>query len=69
MTTRQHAEGIEVTDGAWVGGGSDVDTYISPWYVATIKYSDFDRQQGKLDRDVVAYAVRDLHRYAPETTH
>jgi hypothetical protein len=33
--------------------------------VVTIKYSDFDRQQGTLDADAVADAVEDLHRYTP----
>jgi hypothetical protein len=65
MTTQQHTDGIEVPDTAWVRGGSNKRSYISPWYVATIKYSDFDRQQGTLDADTVADAVEDLHRYTP----
>lgn len=65
MTTQQHAEGIEVSDSAWVRGGSNKTSYISPWYVATIKYSDFDRQQGELNADTVVEAVEDLHRYTP----
>lgn len=67
MTTQEHAGAVEVPDGAWVRGGSDADSYVSPWYVATMKYRDLDRQQGTLDHDVVDEAVRELHGYTPET--
>ena len=67
MTTQQHTDAIEVPDSAWVRGGANKDSYISPWYVATIKYSDFDRQQGELDTDVVADAAEKLHRYTPSS--
>ena len=63
MTTQHHTDGIEVADSAWVRGGSNKTSYISPWYVATIKYSDFDRQQGELEAGIVVDAVEDLHRY------
>lgn len=69
MTTQQHAAGIDVPDDAWIRGGANKDAYISPWYVATIKYADFDRQQGELAADVVAVATEELHRYTPSASH
>lgn len=63
MTTRQHSAGISVPDDAWIRGGSQTDSYISPWYVTTIKQRDFDRQQGTLSQSIVADAVTDLHLY------
>lgn len=65
MTTQRHREGIEVPDSAWVQGGSNVDSYVSPWYVATIKHDDLDRHQGTLDGEAVTETVESLHRYTP----
>jgi mRNA-degrading endonuclease toxin of MazEF toxin-antitoxin module len=65
LTTQRHSGGIEITDSDWVRGGSNRTSYISPWYVVTIKYSDFDRQQGTLKEFTVADAVEDLHQYTP----
>lgn len=63
MTTQQHAEGIAVPDDAWVRGGSRKDAYVSPWYTATIKHRDLDRQQGTLAERIVSEAVSALHEY------
>lgn len=63
MTTRDHEGGITVPDGAWVRGGSEKQSYISPWYVATIKYRDFDRHQGSLRTHLVDNAVERMHSY------
>lgn len=63
MTTQRHSGGIEVPDSAWTRGGSKKDSYISPWYVATLKHGDLDRQQGRVTRQVVAEAVTELHAY------
>jgi hypothetical protein len=65
MTTQQQAAGIDVPDSAWIRGGANKKSYISPWYVATIKYADFDRQQGRLAPEIVSDAVAELHRYTP----
>ncbi len=43
MTTQRHAGGIVVPDGRWVSGGSNRESYVSPWYVTTIKHRDLDR--------------------------
>ncbi|MEE6210947.1 type II toxin-antitoxin system PemK/MazF family toxin [Salarchaeum sp. III] len=63
MTTQDHPEGIGVPDAAWIRGGSRKDAYVSPWYVATIKHSDLDNQQGELDQSLVADALDALHDY------
>jgi hypothetical protein len=63
MTTRRHPDGIPVPDGAWIRGGSQKDTYISPWYVTTLKHRDLDNQQGELSEILVADAVEALHEY------
>ncbi|WP_424014103.1 hypothetical protein ACOZ35_13785 [Halorubrum xinjiangense] len=68
MTTTEHPDGIAVTDEDWIRGGSDVAAYVSPWYATTIKYRDFDDQQGELAPEVVRKTVDALHRYTPRPT-
>lgn len=63
MTTQQHTDCIAVPDTAWVRGGSDKDTYISPWYVTTMKHRDLDNQQGELSDSLVADAIDELQSY------
>ncbi|XGI82949.1 type II toxin-antitoxin system PemK/MazF family toxin [Halorutilales archaeon Cl-col2-1] len=63
MTSQTHSEGIEVQDTDWVRGGSDKDSYISPWYVTTVKKRDLDSQQGELRAATVEKAVGKLSRY------
>lgn len=65
MTTQPHDDGIEVTDSAWIAGGSRKTSYISPWYVATLKHSDLDRKQEELSRDLLPTAIGALHGYTP----
>lgn len=65
LTTTRHPAGIEVPDDAWVEGGSDTDSFVSPWYVATMKTRDFDRQQGILDDSILTEAIVALHQYTP----
>lgn len=65
MTTQQHTAGIVVPDDAWIRGGSAKQSYISPWYVATIKHRDLDRQQGELEPTTVDEAADHLHQYTP----
>ncbi|MBX0287050.1 type II toxin-antitoxin system PemK/MazF family toxin [Haloarcula salinisoli] len=63
MTTQQHESGITVPEDAWVRGGSQKQSYISPWYTATLKHRDLDRQQGTLDSALVATAIEAFHSY------
>ena len=65
MTTQQHSEGVTVTDDAWIYGDSKKRSYISPWYVSTLKHRDFDHHQGKLKQQLVEQAVETLHQYTP----
>jgi hypothetical protein len=65
LTTRAHDAGIAVPECAWNRGGSEKDAFVSPWYVATMKYRDLEEQQGELRSDIVGTAVDELHRYVP----
>jgi hypothetical protein len=63
MTTQHHEGAVEVSDDAWIRGGSEQRSYVSPWYVVTIKHRDLDREQGELADGVVTEAVDGLHAY------
>lgn len=63
MTTQQHEGAVTVPDDRWKRGGSRKQSYISPWYVTTIKHRDFDRKQGVLKSELISTAVSDLSGY------
>ena len=63
MTTQRHEEGVRVPGDGWRRGGSEKESYVSPWYVTTIKHRDFDDQQGALRERIVDTAVSELHKY------
>lgn len=65
MTTRRHDAGIAVPASAWRRGGSSRETFVSPWYVATLKHRDLDRGQGTLDVRPLTEVLAALHRYTP----
>lgn len=65
MTTRRHADGIAVPDDGWIEGGSETQSYVSPWYVATFKYRSFDRRQGRLSEPLVGRVAEELRSYVP----
>lgn len=65
ITTREREPGIRVPEDAWVRGGSREQSYVSPWYVTTLKHRDLDRRQGRLDASLVSTAVESLHDYTP----
>lgn len=65
LTTTNHERGIRLSDGDWVEGGTDVQSFVSPWYVTTVKKSDLDRWQGKLTKSTVTNGIAELHRYVP----
>jgi len=58
-----HPDGIAVPDE--VRGGPEKDTYVSPWYVTTIKQRDLDDQQGELTDSLLTDAVDALRGYIP----
>lgn len=65
LTTSSHDEGVAVPDEAWSTGGSAVESFVSPWYVTTLKSRTLDRRQGSLEPRFVSEAVERLHEYVP----
>jgi mRNA-degrading endonuclease toxin of MazEF toxin-antitoxin module len=68
LTTQQHTESVRVPDEAWTVGGSRKQSYVSPWYVTTIKLHTLDRRQGQLSAELVGAVIERLHEYIPART-
>ena len=69
LTTQEYVEGIRVPDDAWIEGGADVQSYISPWFATTHKHRDLGDKQGRLDAVVVTKAADALHEYMTPLDH
>lgn len=48
LTSTQRSDAIEITDDDWLFGGPSGDSYVSPWYVFTIKHDDIVNPQGSV---------------------
>lgn len=66
LTTTAHDAGLAVPEDAWVRGGSDVDSYASPWYVTTVKTRTLDRFQGRLGSSFVDRVASSLSGYVTD---
>lgn len=67
LTTSRHREGVPFPEEAWSDGRANLDSFVSPWYVATLKSKSLDRRQGALPRDLVSEVVEQFHEYVPVT--
>lgn len=65
LTTTPHDDGVAVPDTAWATGGAEQQSYVSPWYVVTLKHQTFDRHQGRLVETFLPQVVEQLHGYVP----
>jgi len=65
QTTTDHDDSITLPDDGWALGGSDVQSFASPWYLTTIKTRTFDRHQGRLDPSLVSQIAELVHGYVP----
>jgi mRNA-degrading endonuclease toxin of MazEF toxin-antitoxin module len=67
LTTTDHEEGMSISTEVWLSGEPDVDSYVSPWFVATLKLRTLERKQGRLEDWIVTDVVQRLHEYVPAT--
>ena len=54
---------IEISDDAWLRGGTPDDSRIVPWGVQSIGPDDIDYWQGRIEADLVAEAIESLVGY------
>lgn len=60
MTTNSRSQGIEVQRSDWADGGTSKTSFISPWFVMTLKHADITYRIGALKESLVNRAVTDL---------
>jgi len=48
LTTTERADAIELADDGWDVGGLPRTSYVSPWFLTTLKHADVDRGVGEL---------------------
>lgn len=63
LTRKDRPPAIELDDSAWEVGNPGGESYVSPWYVFTIKHADVLRAKGSLTTpatDRVARAVASM---------
>ena len=63
ITTTERAAAVEIPSEKWAYGSLSKASYISPWTVVTIKYTDLFGYQGQLELSAVDTAVQQLPPY------
>ena len=54
ITTTERAPAIELTETSWAVGGLPKTSYVSPWFLTTLKHADIDRGIGLVTDETVA---------------
>lgn len=63
LTTVPRPEALPVAETEWVNGGTPRDSYVSPWYVMSLKRANFDAGIGTLRETTVDRIARESTRY------
>ena len=63
ITTTERDNAIEITDEDWSVGGLPKQSYVSPWFITTIKHASIYRGVGELDQSLVSEIVTEASRY------
>lgn len=63
ITTTRRDEAIELTNQDWRVGGLPDQSYVSPWFVTTIKHASISRGVGALEDELVDDIIADVERY------
>lgn len=63
MTTRERDAAVQVPDDAWAVGGLPGKSFVSPWFLSTLKHARIDRGVGALTEEVTAAIAAEAARY------
>jgi len=63
ITTTPRPAAIELSTTAWELGGLPKDSYVSPWFVTTIKHSDIEQGIGRVSADACTTILQDVRDY------
>lgn len=63
LTSKQRPEAIEIAHDDWRFGGPSGDSYVSPWYVLTIKHADVSNAQGSVTDSIADTVANEASSY------
>ncbi|MDZ7687935.1 MAG: hypothetical protein U5J64_04285 [Halobacteriales archaeon] len=63
VTTTEREEAVVLTQDNWKVGGLPKKSYVSPWFVATLKHAGIDRGVGALSEDVIEEVGEEVSGY------
>jgi len=63
ITTTDRSEAIELTADSWSVGGLPKTSYVSPWFLTTLKHPTIDRGVGMVTAETVETVVGDVADY------
>ena len=62
LTRQGHEQSVPITPTDWEIGGAPETTYVSPWYLMTVKHIDFGEYHGRLKESVCAEVTTEATR-------
>lgn len=63
ITTTEREDAIELANNSWDVGGLPRDSYVSPWFLTTIKHADIERGIGSLSNETIETVVSRVGQY------
>lgn len=63
LTTVSRPEALPLAETDWVHGGTPRDSYVSPWYVMSLKDANFEAGIGSLHETTVDRVAREVTSY------
>lgn len=63
ITTTERADAIALSDDSWAIGGLPRDSYVSPWFLTTIKHGSIERGVGALSEEAVETVTSRVSQY------
>lgn len=63
LTTVPRPEALTLEASDWIQGGTPRDSYVSPWYVMSLKQANFDGGIGRLEEKTIERIARDVSFY------
>lgn len=63
ITTTDRTAAIPLSDASWAVGGLPRDSYVSPWFLTTIKHDGIERGVGALSDETLKTVVSRVGQY------
>jgi mRNA-degrading endonuclease toxin of MazEF toxin-antitoxin module len=63
ITTTEREPAVELSADSWAVGGLPETSYVSPWFLSTLKHADIDQGVGQVTDDVCATVLESVRGY------